>query len=306
MSLVFAPSRLTGLRAAATASTHLGLLSHATRISSRRLHVHVPSALETPNASPTPSAPPLSGPHPKLTPDPNVDPFRTSPSAPTATTTASGAAPKAAERKRYVPLRPVYSKEELDAITVTHRPLQGFADRIAYSLVRVMRFAFDTTTNYSDTTGKMTEKQWLTRIVFLETVAGVPDEAQNERMHLLSFLKVKQPSIPFRAMVLLGQGVFFNLFFASYLLSPRTCHRFVGYLEESAVHTYTSCLRDIEAGQIKHWATTPAPEIAVEYWQLGEKATLRDMVAAVRADEAEHRDVNHTLAGLKPDDPNPF
>jgi len=27
------------------------------------------------------------------------------------------------------------------------------------------------------------------------------------------------------------QGVFFNLFFISYLLAPRFSHRFVGYLE---------------------------------------------------------------------------
>ena len=29
----------------------------------------------------------------------------------------------------------------------------------------------------------------------------------------------------------------------SYLISPRFCHRFVGYLEEEAVKTYTKCLQ---------------------------------------------------------------
>lgn len=119
-------------------------------------------------------------------------------------------------------------------------------------------------------------------------------------------MKLKQPSPIFRAFVLSAQGVFFNLFFASYLLSPRVCHRFVGYLEEEAVHTYTNCLKDIEQGHIKHWGTTPAPEIAKQYWRLPADATVRDVVAAVRADEAEHRDVNHTLAGLKPEEPNPL
>jgi hypothetical protein len=66
-------------------------------------------------------------------------------------------------------------------------------------------------------------------------------------------------------------------------LSPKTCHRFVGFLEESAVHTYTLCLKDIEGGQIKHWATTPAPEIAIKYWRLRSDATVKDVVAAVRA-----------------------
>ena len=40
-------------------------------------------------------------------------------------------------------------------------------------------------------------------------------------------------------------GVFVNLFFIAYILSPRFCHRFVGYLEEEAVKTYTYCLKVI-------------------------------------------------------------
>jgi hypothetical protein len=35
-------------------------------------------------------------------------------------------------------------------------------------------------------------------------------------------------------------------------------------------------------------------------------ATMRDLILAVRADEANHRDVNHTLADLSPNDSNPF
>ncbi|KAI8825228.1 putative alternative oxidase AlxA [Fimicolochytrium jonesii] len=260
-----------------------------------------------------------SGPHPKVNVDPNTTAWRKE-------------EPATETKKSYVLARPIYSPSELN-VAVTHRDIQSLSDRVSYALVRVMRFGFDTATRYSDQVGAMTEHQWLNRLVFLETVAGVPgfvggilrhlrslrllkrdngwihtllDEAQNERMHLLSFLKVKQPNLPFRMMVLLAQGTFFNLFFLSYILSPRMCHRFVGYLEESAVHTYTHCLKDIESGQLRHWATTPAPEIAREYWQLGDGATLRDMVLAVRADEAEHRDVNHTLASLKPDDKNPF
>jgi hypothetical protein len=33
-----------------------------------------------------------------------------------------------------------------------------------------------------------------------------------------------------RLFVLLGQGVFMNGFFLGYLINPRFCHRFVGYL----------------------------------------------------------------------------
>ena len=37
-------------------------------------------------------------------------------------------------------------------------------------------------------------------------------------------------------------GVFVSMFWVAYFLSPRFCHRFVGYLEEEAVKTYTHCL----------------------------------------------------------------
>ncbi|KAJ3053570.1 hypothetical protein HK097_003947 [Rhizophlyctis rosea] len=235
--------------------------------------------------------------------------------------------------KDYMLRHPVYTPDELSSITVTKRPIQGPSDWVAYNAVRLLRLGFDTFTNYSDKIGVMTEKQWLNRIIFLETVAGVPgmvggmlrhmrslrllkrdngwvhtllEEAENERMHLLTFMKMKQPSPVFRFMVLMGQGVFFNAFFISYIISPRTCHRFVGYLEEEAVHTYSNALKDIEVGHIQHWKGKKAPSIAVEYWKLKEDAMWDDVVRAVRADEAEHRDVNHTLAGLKPDEPNPF
>jgi hypothetical protein len=39
---------------------------------------------------------------------------------------------------------------------------------------------------------------------------------------------------------------------------------------------------------------------------LGEKGTVLDMMYAIRADEAEHRDVNHVVSGLEPDQPNPL
>lgn len=67
----------------------------------------------------------------------------------------------------------------------------------------------------------------------------------------------------------------------------------VGYLEEEAVISYTRFLEEIDAGRIENIA---APDIAIEYWNLSPNARLRDVVLAVRADEAAHRDVNHHLA----------
>jgi ubiquinol oxidase len=97
-------------------------------------------------------------------------------------------------------------------------------------------------------------------------------------------------------------------FFISYLISPRICHRFVGYIEEEAVKTYTCAIQDIEEGKLPAWKTLEAPEIAVRYWNMPEgKRTMRDLLLYVRADEAKHREVNHTLGNLdQAQDPNPF
>jgi Alternative oxidase len=50
----------------------------------------------------------------------------------------------------------------------------------------------------------------------------------------------------------------------------------------------------------------PPPEIATHYWRLKPDAKMRDLILAVRADEANHRDVNHTFASIPKDQRNPF
>ena len=59
------------------------------------------------------------------------------------------------------------------------------------------------------------------------------------------------------------------------------------------MHTYTEMLKDIDSGAIENVA---APKIAIEYWGLPSDATLRDVVLVVRADEADHRLLNHHLS----------
>lgn len=181
----------------------------------------------------------------------------------------------------------------------------------------------------------MTERKNMIRNVFLESVAGVPgmvagmmrhlhsmrrmkrdngwietllEESYNERMHLLTFLKMAEPGRFMRAMVLLAQGVWFNSFFVAYLISPKICHRFVGYLEEEAVLTHTRQIKDIEDGKLPMWEKMRAPDIAVRYWQMpAGNQTMKDLLLYIRADEAKHREVNHTLANLdQKSDPNPF
>jgi ubiquinol oxidase len=200
-------------------------------------------------------------------------------------------------------------------LTVHHAP-KGFSDRVAYGFTKALRLCADT----------FFAKRYGHRAIVLETVAAVPgmvgatinhlkclrrmcddkgwirtlmDEAENERMHLMTFIEVAKPTL-FERLVILGvQWVFYLGFFALYLVSAKTAHRVVGYFEEEAVLSYTLYLNEIDEGRSPN---VPAPEIARRYWDLPESATLRDVVLVVRADEAHHRDVNHgfanELAGL--------
>ncbi|KAH7404894.1 hypothetical protein KP509_15G048900 [Ceratopteris richardii] len=121
------------------------------------------------------------------------------------------------------------------------------------------------------------------------------EEAENERMHLMTFMEVAKPLWHERALVFIVQGIFFNAYFILYLVSPRLAHRIVGYLEEEAIYSYTEYLKEIDNG---HLPNVPAPAIAIDYWQLPKTATIRDVVVVVRADEAHHRDVNHFAADI--------
>lgn len=228
---------------------------------------------------------------------------------------------------------PIYDSASLD-IQPKHRSAQSVKDRVAYALVQVMRGSFDIVSGYNKNR-VMTEAHWLRRVMFLETVAGVPgmvagmlrhlrslrsmerdrgwittlmEEAENERMHLMTFLEVRKAGPIMRGLVIVGQGVMFNLFFVAYTIAPKLCHRWVGYLEEEAVKTYTHLLHDIdtEGTEVSNWSTIPAPELAINYWQLESNATLRDVVLVVRADEACHSHVNHTFGSMELDDTNPF
>ncbi|HET8997042.1 MAG TPA: alternative oxidase [Acetobacteraceae bacterium] len=194
-------------------------------------------------------------------------------------------------------------------LSIHHRP-QGASDRFAFGFVKSLRFFADT----------FFARRYGHRAIVLETVAAVPgmvgatlnhlkclrrmkddrgwirtllDEAENERMHLMTFIAIARPNILERLLVLLVQGGFYNAFFLLYLISPKTAHRVVGYFEEEAIISYNHYLAEIDSGRI---ANVPAPAVARRYWNLRADATLRDVVIVVRADEANHRDVNHGFA----------
>jgi ubiquinol oxidase len=191
-----------------------------------------------------------------------------------------------------------------------HHIPQDMSDRIALAITKILRFFADT----------FFSRRYGHRAVVLETVAAVPgmvagalqhlkairrmesdhgwirkllDEAENERMHLMTFIQIAQPSWFERALIVIAQGVFYNLFFLLYLISAKTAHRLVGYFEEEAVYSYTEYLAGVDDGTYKNVA---APQLAIDYWHLNADATLRDVIIAVRDDEAGHRDVNHHFA----------
>jgi len=192
---------------------------------------------------------------------------------------------------------------------VHHQPID-LSDRIALGFTKILRFCADT----------FFAKRYGHRAIVLETVAAVPgmvgatlthlkclrrmcddkgwirtlmEEAENERMHLMTFIEVAKPTV-FERMVILGvQWAFYLAFFALYLISAKTAHRIVGYFEEEAVISYTLYLKELDEGRSPN---VPAPAIARHYWKLPDSATLRDVVLVVRADEAHHRDVNHGFA----------
>lgn len=85
-----------------------------------------------------------------------------------------------------------------------------------------------------------------------------------------------------------------------YLISPNTAHRLVGYIEEEAVHTYTSIIKAYDDGLLPHWRAAKPPQEAIDYYALDDDATVRDMLLAIRADEAMHRSINHHFSDIPP------
>jgi len=190
---------------------------------------------------------------------------------------------------------------------IYHQEPKTFSDKLAWDLVSFFRIF--TRAFFRDKYGH--------HAVVLETVAAVPgmvagmlrhfkslrrmerdygwigkllEEAENERMHLLTWMQVIRPTFIERLLVIIAQLIYTPAYALLYIFSPKTAHRFVGYLEEEACHEYTKFLSAIDSGKI---VNVPAPEIAKKYWNL---STIRDVVLVVRADEAAHRDINHVLS----------
>lgn len=191
-----------------------------------------------------------------------------------------------------------------------HTP-QNTSDKVAKSFTLTLRWVADT----------FFAKRYGHRAVVLETVAAVPgmvagmwihlkslrqmktgygpkirillEEAENERMHLMTFIEIAQPTLLERLLVLAVQAIFWHVYLGIYIFFPKTAHRIVGYFEEEAVISYTEYLAEVDANPELN---VPAPQIAIDYWNLGPDARLRDVIIAVRADEQGHSEVNHEFA----------
>eukprot|EP01041_Mallomonas_annulata_P011015 gene11015-23011_t len=209
-----------------------------------------------------------------------------------------------------------------------------YSDHAMNRLMYTMYHTFNFITGYKHSNPSVKSIEW--RLIALESVAGVPgflaagfrhfrslrslqrdngwiatllEEAENERMHLLVCMKMANASIVTRLMVVGLQLALTPFLGILYAVHPRSVHRFVGYLEETACHTYKSIIEHIETpGTNLHngWHGVPAPTLAISYWRLPKDAQWVDALKCIFADEANHRDVNHTFATMDQDDPNPF
>lgn len=83
---------------------------------------------------------------------------------------------------------PVYTQEQMDAVIVAHREAKTWSDKVAMMMVRILRWGLDLATGYKhakaaklsvhDPEGArkkyaMTERKYMIRNIFLESVAGM-------------------------------------------------------------------------------------------------------------------------------------
>ena len=206
-----------------------------------------------------------------------------------------------------------------------HMP-QDLSDTILQKMVRVAYHTFNFMTGYNHADPPTSAIGY--RLIILESVAGVPgmlggmfrhfrslrqlerdhgfiftllEEAENERMHLIVCMNFFEAGPVTRFVVQAGQIGLTPFLAGLYMVRPQLLHRFVGYLEETAVHTYTNIVDMTETpGTQLHtaWKDVPAPTAAIDYWQLPPDAMWVDCLKRMLADESHHRDVNHAMASM--------
>jgi ubiquinol oxidase len=215
--------------------------------------------------------------------------------------------------------------ERIATADLKHVP-KGLAELALQKTVRVAYHCFNAVTGYNALDPPVSAIGY--RLIILESVAGVPgmlggmfrhfrslrqlerdhgfiftllEEAENERMHLIVCMSFFEAGPFTRLVVSAGQVAMTPFLTMLYLIRPQYLHRFVGYLEETAVHTYTNIVKLTQTPGTKlhtSWKDTPAPEVAIAYWQMPADAKWVDCLSRMLADESHHRDVNHALASM--------
>ncbi|RLN51189.1 hypothetical protein BBJ28_00023748, partial [Nothophytophthora sp. Chile5] len=86
----------------------------------------------------------------------------------------------------------VYDLDKIATMEQTHHPITKFHERAAFLAVKTLRVGFDVISGYRGPGGAMTEKDWLNRCLFLESVAGVPGMVGGMLRHLRSLRLLKR------------------------------------------------------------------------------------------------------------------
>lgn len=102
---------------------------------------------------------------------------------------------------------PVYTEEQMNAVVVAHREAKNWSDKVALTAVRILRFGLDLATGYKHNKAVklnkddpkaanqqygMTERKYMIRNIFLESVAGVPGMVGGMLRHLHSMRRMKR------------------------------------------------------------------------------------------------------------------
>ena len=156
----------------------------------------------------------------------------------------------------------IWSNDELDRVSIEKHEPVTMSDHLMKSIMNVLYHGFNLVTGYDPVDPSPRSVAW--RLIILESFAGVPgfvaagfrhfyslrtlkrdhgaiytflEEAENERMHLLVCLKMFEASPITRALCVAAQFGMTPFLALTYAVHPGSMHRFVGYLEETAVQT---------------------------------------------------------------------
>lgn len=126
-----------------------------------------------------------------------------------------------------------------------------------------------------------------------QRIEDLLSEASNEHLHLLVLKRVTRLSWYGKVALWKTQFIYIPFFRLLYIASPSAAHRLIAYSEERLAGIYADWLLELLCGAATN---APAPAVAIQYWELGEDATLIELVNVLIADTAKNRDRNHQLA----------